>query len=179
MSSSDFSRRGFLRLSLAGAAALPLGACLRPLYGPTASGKSLPAELAAIEIVRVKTKINQEYTGHALRQELMFQLDGSGTPSPKRYRLAIDLSQSVLTQIVNAATGRADSATIFADADYTLRTIDGDREIASGKASGSAVYDRSIQRFASVRAARDAETRVGKLLAEQIRTRLALALATS
>jgi LPS-assembly lipoprotein len=43
---------------------------------------------------------------------------------------------------------------------------------------GSASYDRFPQRFASVRAARDAEIRVAKLLADQIRTRVAAHLAT-
>jgi len=64
------------------------------------------------------------------------------------------------------------------EANYTLKTFDGTRTIASGKATASASYDRFTQRFTNVRAAREAEMRVAKLLSEQIRTRLAAALAS-
>ena len=40
------------------------------------------------------------------------------------------------------------------------------------------VYDRTSQRLSNVRAARDAEIRNAKVLADQIRTRIAIALAT-
>jgi LPS-assembly lipoprotein len=40
-----------------------------------------------------------------------------------------------------------------------------------------ASYDRTSQRFANIRAARDAEIRDAKVLADQIKTRLAVALA--
>jgi hypothetical protein len=38
--------------------------------------------------------------------------------------------------------------------------------------STSPTYDRSVQRFASVRAAREAEIRLAKVLADQIKTRM-------
>ena len=42
--------------------------------------------------------------------------------------------------------------------------------------ASTATYDRSIQRFASQRAARDAEIRLSKVLADQIKTRIASVL---
>jgi LPS-assembly lipoprotein len=51
--------------------------------------------------------------------------------------------------------------------------------VASGTVNGSASYERSPQRFAIVRAQRDAEIRLARLLAEQIRNRLALSLRAS
>ena len=44
-----------------------------------------------------------------------------------------------------------------------------------GVAFTAATYDRSSQRFANIRAARDAEIRDAKALADQIRTRVAAA----
>ena len=41
----------------------------------------------------------------------------------------------------------------------------------------TASYDRTSQRFANIRAARDAEIRDAKALADQIRTRIMAALA--
>jgi LPS-assembly lipoprotein len=48
--------------------------------------------------------------------------------------------------------------------------------VTTGKVVGSASYERSPQRFAVVRAQRDAEIRLAKLLSEQIRNKLALSL---
>lgn len=161
-----------------GALTLSLGACFRPLYGPTASGESLPAVLAAIDVQPVVTGLQQERVGHYLRSELIFDLNGSGVPAPKKYKLAMTFKERVQSPIVDTSTGRAQSATLTGDVDYKLTSLDGQTVIASGTATGYATYDRSPQRFASVRAARDADIRLAKSLSEQLRTRLAAALAT-
>lgn len=166
-----------LRIGLLLAAA-GVGGCLRPLYGPTASGERVDDVLAAIEVAAIATPIGQEPLSHHLRSELVFDLDGSGRPPPKRYRLEVQVSERSQSPIVDTETGRADSATLFGEADYTLTTLDGSRVIAKGRASGSATYDRSPQRFAAVRAAREAEIRLSKLLSEQIKTRLAARFAS-
>lgn len=180
MSSLEDLRRGFARPAARLAAVLlvagAVSACFRPLYGPTATGEPLKNVFAAIEVRPVATAFNKEHIGHHLRSELIFGLDGSGTPSPKRYKLSIVVRDSLSSPIVDSATGRALAATLNADADYTLTNLDGSQTIAKGTASASATYERSAQRFAGVRAAREAEIRAAKLLAEQIRTRLATAL---
>jgi LPS-assembly lipoprotein len=51
--------------------------------------------------------------------------------------------------------------------------------VTQGTATGTTSYDRFPQRFANVRAARDAEIRLAKLLAEQVKTRLAATLSAS
>lgn len=173
MSSSEprLSRR-LAALALVGGLSLTLGGCFRPLYGELSSGRSMQDELAAIEVVQIDDRM-----GHYLRTELMFLLDGSGGSAPKRYRLNIVPTLNVATAIVDTAAARADAATLTGSADFTLTAIADGQQIFKGKATGSATYERSVQRFATVRAARDAEIRLGKLLAEQIRTRIAAALA--
>lgn len=167
------------RLACGAALLLPLalGGCLRPLYGPTASGQPLAAAMAAVDVEPIQTATGQERLGHYLRSELVFNLDGSGQPAPKRYRLAMTVSERVQTPIVNSVTGRADSATIIVAVAYKL-SGDGGRSVAEGTAQSTASYDRTSQRFASVRAARDAEIRLARVLADQIRTRLATAMLT-
>jgi LPS-assembly lipoprotein len=166
------------RLAAAALLAVGLGACLRPLHAPTASGARVSDALAAIEIAPVETASTQARLSHYLRSELVYDLNGSGQPQPKRYKLTIAAAEVVVAPIVESVTGRAAAATLRADAQYTLTTLDGTRVITSGKATASASYDRFPQRFANVRAARDAEIRAAKLLSEQIRTRLSAALAT-
>jgi LPS-assembly lipoprotein len=174
MSSLDFLRAA----RAAGALALILGlsACFRPLYGETASGQPLAATLQAIDVQEVVVPTNAERFGHYLRSELVYDLNGSGMEVPKRYKLALSFSQTLTTPIVDTQTGRAQSATINGVVAYTLTNFDGDKKILEGRATSNASYDRNIQRFASIRAARDAEIRLAKLLAEQIRTRLAAGL---
>jgi LPS-assembly lipoprotein len=161
------------------AMALTLTACFRPLYGPTASGEPLESVLSAIDVAEVTAPSVYDRVGHYLRNELIFDLNGSGVPHAKRYKLVLSYSQSIQTPIVESTTGRAESATIVGRVSYTLKTLDGKTTVADGTATGYVSYDRSPQRFATVRAARDADIRIAKVLSEQIKTRLAAALATA
>jgi LPS-assembly lipoprotein len=61
---------------------------------------------------------------------------------------------------------------------FSLKDQDG-RTVFAGTARANATYQRDEQRFASVRAARDADIRVAKLLADDIRQRLAAHFASA
>ena len=63
------------------------------------------------------------------------------------------------------------------DADYTLTKVDGGAEVVKGTANAAAAYDRTTQRYADMRAARDAEIRLARALSQEISLRLASALA--
>jgi LPS-assembly lipoprotein len=82
------------------------------------------------------------------------------------------VSERSQSPLVDTETGRADSATLFGEADYTLSTLDGSRVIAKGRASGSppTTAPPALRRHPR---RRDAEIRLSKLLSEQIKTRLA------
>jgi LPS-assembly lipoprotein len=166
------------RLALAAALVLSLTACFTPLYGPTASGERLDSVLAQIDVVDIESTASTERFSHYLRSELVYDLNGSGQAAPKRYKLALSFTERLESPVVDSATGRAQAAILVGDVNYTLTTLDGARTITSGKASATASYDRSAQRFATVRAARDADIRLAKVLSEQIRTRLSAALAS-
>lgn len=152
--------------------ALTLGGCLRPLYGPSPSGKDVASQLASVDVV-VATKVSQERLAHYVEQELRFDLDGSGRQAAKAFRLELDLSQEVLTASVNQATGQAVAAIVRIKANYKLVQGGSTTVLTAGTASASAGYDRTPQRFSNLRAARDAEIRAAKTLAEQLQTKLA------
>jgi len=175
---SSLSTPLVLRLAAALALAGGLSACFRPLYGPTASGTPLPAVLAAIEVDQVAVPPSFERFSHYLRSELVYNLNGSGGPANKRYKLTLAFASRLDTPIVDTATGRAQSATLVGDVSYTLASLDGSKTITTGKVQSSASYDRNVQRFATVRAARDAEIRLARELADQIRTQLAVAVSS-
>lgn len=158
-----------LRIATLGLA-LCLGGCLQPLYGPAAGGRpGVAAELATIEVDDIPDRL-----GFELRNELNFLLNGEGRPTGGAYRLRINVRQGTATAIVDTLTGRAQSATLNFDATYALLRTDGGKEVTAGRALTTVNYDRTAQRFGNVRAARDAEIRAAKQLAEQIRMRLAI-----
>ena len=141
------------------------------MYGGP-NGEALVHELRAIKVEPVPDRL-----GHYLANELIFALNGTGSNPPPKYRLQIKVSQRVQSPIIDSVSGRATAGTVLVDADYTLVPIGGGAPVASGTAFAAASYDRSSQRFANIRAARDGEIRGAKALADQIRTRLAIALA--
>jgi LPS-assembly lipoprotein len=158
------------------AAALALAAltsgCFQPLYGEAAN-PGLVQALREIEVAPIPDRM-----GHYLADNLITRLNGSGeTPKP-RYRLTIKLSRSTTTPTIESQIQTADSATVTGTAIFALTRIDGekDKPIYTGSATNSAVYDRTLQSYADLRAGRDAELRVAKSLADEIELRVAGAL---
>ena len=156
---------------LAAFLAVSLGGCLQPMYGGLAGG-NLRAELAAIKVEPIPDRL-----GHYLANELTFALNGSGEESAAKYRLYITVTEKVQTPLIDTISGRATAGTVVVDANYRLIPAGGAEPIAQGTAFAAASYDRTSQRFANLRAARDAEIRTAKTLSDQIHTRIASALA--
>ena len=153
------------------AAMLLLSGCFQPLYG-TLDGH-LREELQAIAVEPIPDRL-----GHYLGNELVFALNGTGSQVTPKYRLLVTVLERVQTPLIDTFAGRASAATVTIDANFQLIPVDGGPVIVKGTAISAASYDRSAQRFANTRAARDAEIRNAKVLADQIRTRISAALAT-
>lgn len=151
---------------------IALSACVQPLYGPIGGGAPLASELQAIAVDPIPDRL-----GHYVRNELIFALNGTGADVPPRYRLNVALRERVQTPIIDTVTGRATSASVIVDADYRLVSLADGAEVTSGVAFGVASYDRFSNRLANLRAARDAEIRNARVIADQIRTRVATILA--
>jgi len=176
---SSLNLKGLARLVIVAGLSVGLSACFRPLYGPTASGETLQTVLSSIEVPELKWPDAQARVGHYIRSEVIYALNGSGQDLPKRYVLALSLSQTLQSPIVDTVTGRAQTATIAGTLTYTLTAKDGSKTVTTGTVTSYTTYERFPQRFATVRAARDAEIRLAKALADQVKTRLAMELATA
>lgn len=159
---------------LAFGAAVPLAGCIQPLYGANGAFDASPlaSELQAIEVDEIPGRI-----GHYLRNDLIYGFNGTGSAVAPRYRLSVTLRERVQTPILDTVTGRATSATVIVDADYKLVTWPQNVVVTQGTAFNIASYDRFSNRFSNVRAARDAEIRDAKVIAESIRTRIATEMA--
>lgn len=148
------------------------GGCFQPLYSDYTSssvGGSVKTAMRSIEIPEIKGLM-----GHYFRNELVFELDGSGDPdAQKKLRLEATMSESVEVVTVDYANGRADSAVLVATATWKLVRIDDGKVVSSGTNSIRSPYERSSQRFSTVRAARDAQIRAAKNLATIVRGQIA------
>ena len=153
------------------ALASALAGCFQPLYSEAAH-PGLVEDLRAIEVQPIKDRI-----GHYLGDNLTTNLNGTGqTPTPK-YKLTVTLSIGTSTPTVSSLTNVATSATLTAEAKYTLNKADGGAQVLTGVAEANASYDRSQQRYNDLRAARDAEIRLARALSQEISLRLAAQLA--
>ena len=166
---SSFERG--LRFLALGLAALALSGCIEPMYGPLSATPMLAEEMKTIEVAPI-----DERRGVYLRNELIFALNGTGSQVPPRYRLIVKLGEQARTPIIDTVTGRATSATVIVHADYRLITLPDEQEVRKGVAFSYVSYDRFSNRLANVRAARDAETRDVKAIADEIRTQLSTTL---
>lgn len=159
----------FCLLSLA----MPLAGCIQPLYGPLADGGgSVATEMQAVSIEPIPDRL-----GHYLENELIFGFNGTGSRVPPRYRLFVSVTEGVQTPLVDTVTGQASAANVLVTANFRLEHVTGGPPIYKDTATVVASYDRTTQRYASVRAARDAEIRDAERLADQIRTRIAAVFA--
>lgn len=175
MSSPDVSRRAALA-ALLGASALLAGCdSVRPLYGTLPGGTGTTRDkLAAVKVTEVSNRVDQ-----VLRNELVFAMTGGGEAAKPLYELRVTANQ------VNTPVGveiLADVPTAYIlriNADFSLTEIDTGLVLTSGTSFASASYDFSTQRFANLRAKRDAEDRAAKSVAQDIRTRVAAYFATA
>jgi LPS-assembly lipoprotein len=151
---------------------LALSGCIQPLYGPLSAGGDVAGELQAIAVEPIPNRL-----GHYLGNELVFGFNGTGSQVPPKYRLFVTVTENVQTPLIDTVSGYPSAANVVVNADYRLMPVGGTEPITKGQATVVASYDRTNQRFANLRAARDAEIRDAKTLADQIRIRVAAAIA--
>ena len=91
-------------------------------------------------------------------------------------RLTVTVTQKIDTPTIESQVNNADAATVIGTAKFSLLQIEGEKVVFQGDATTAAVYDRTLQGFANLRAERDAEIRIARALADEISLRVAAAL---
>ncbi len=167
---------GLISLVVAGGL---LGGCtsVQPLYGSIGStnGNGVLTHLRQVDIEVAKSRLSQ-----IVRNELIFDLyGGEGSPDPKPgYKLSVRVNES------NVAVGEekfVDLPSAYLEqlnASFTLTELATQKTVLNGTSFANASYDASDQRFANVRAQRDAQERAGVVIADDIHTKLAAFFAT-
>ena len=176
MSSPDFARvtRRFAVLALAGLTA----GCFQPLYGDhPAGGPALVSKMASVKVGVIDAPNGSRIArvGNEVRDELIFGLTGGSEPPQQVYRIDIKLTSTQQQVIVDVDTARPEVQDYGIDATFTLVDLKTGKPLISGRTFSRVTFNipGQEQRFAGARGQRDAENRAAKVIAENIRNRLA------
>ena len=169
----------FSRLGLAFVVAGLVAGCFQPLYGDRslAGGSGMRDKLSAVDVLPIDAPSGRPEAriGVEIRNALMFDMTGGGSGTSPTHRLKINLIASRQSVIVDIQTTRPDVENYGIDANYILTDLATGKVVVSGQTFARVSYDipGQQQRFARARGLRDAENRAAKVIADQIRSRLA------
>jgi LPS-assembly lipoprotein len=155
------------------------GGCFQPLYAERSLTNAAPIApaLAAVDVSQIAAPNGSSEARVAVevRNQLLFDLTGGAAPPPPTHRLAIRMSSTRLSVIVDINSGRPDVEDYGLNVSYTLTDIKTGKPAITGATFARVSYDipGQAQRFARARGLRDAENRAAKLIADNVRARLA------
>jgi LPS-assembly lipoprotein len=150
--------------------AVSLGACadgsgFKPLYGAT-GGETYDQRLAKVDIAPIPGRVGQR-----IRNELVFERSTGQTAAASELRLDVVITETLLTTLVNS-TGASSSQVYQLEARYQLVDTRTKKAVLDGRSLGRGSFDRFTSIYSNVRGREDAENRVAKSIADDIRTRL-------
>ena len=166
-------------LALTLALASLLGGCFEPLYGEKtlAGGPGLRQRMGSVAVdpIRAPSGSPQARIAVELQNDLIFDLTGGSGATGKTHSLKVNLTTQNQQVIVDINTARADVQQFGINATYTLTENATGKAVVTGQTFARVSYDipGQQQRFARLRGLRDAENRAAKVVADNVRSRLA------
>ena len=166
-------------LAIPMALACLLTGCFEPLYGEKtlSGGPSLRTRMSAVSVEPIRATNGSPSARIAveLQNDLLFNFGGGQLAPNKTHQLHIDMYTQVQQVIVDETTARADVQQFGITAGYILTEVATNKPVVTGTATARVSFDNpgQQQRFANARGQRDAENRAAKVIADDIRNRLA------
>ncbi len=180
MSSSSARPARSSRLGTAGLVALGVlaaGCTVQPLYSTPTAYTGTEATSPGRMLAFVGVDPLDDRVGLEVRNQLVFLMHGGAAePQSPRYtvKLRIDQRRSAATTVpVGPDDDAPTSAIVALDAAYNVVDTSTGQAISAGRRTISSAYDVPRQEFAALRAARDAENRAARELAELLRLAVA------
>ena len=166
-------------------AAMPLlSACgdggFRPLYGPTPSGVALQERMKELDVATIPGRV-----GQVIRNELIFHSSGGGELLPPTHRLEVTIHELIISTLVTLS-GDSGGATYTLQANFKLVRIKDKKVVLEGTSHGRAAFERftntsttppnlpTLYTYSNVRARDDAENRAARVVADDLKTRVAI-----
>ena len=159
------------RLFVTGLGLALAGCQVRPLY-MTDAGQGSVSPSRDLKAIAVESATDR--TEQVLRNELLFLFRGAGgTGDAPRYSLRMIVSASEDPLAVALEEDFPAAVLLTLDGTFILSDIDTDETLLTGSSIATASYDYASQRFANVRAEKDARERAARQMAENIASRIA------
>lgn len=155
---------------------LLLSACqVRPLYMTGHNGLSggmapITADLKAIDVT---IDSRADVAKQALMNAVIFALRDGASLSQERYKLSILLTKRTQRVAVEEFQDVPNAYFVELVASFTLFDNTTQRTLLTGQSFSNSSYDFSTQRFANIRAERDADQRAAAVIAKDLQVRLA------
>jgi LPS-assembly lipoprotein len=155
------------------------GGCFQPLYGEQSltGGPILRDQLSAVDVLQIEAVKGTDEARLAVevRNTLLFDFTGGGYAAPPTHRLKISMFSTRASIIVDTQSSRPDIENYGLNATYSLLEIATNRIVVTGQTFSRVSFDipGQQQRFARLRGLRDAEIRAARVIADNIKTRLA------
>lgn len=144
----------------------------RPMYGsPGLGGGAAEVKLAEVEFATIPSRVGQR-----IRNELIFQSTGGGTPVPPKYRFDVTIREQIVSTLVRK-DGEAQSQIYNLEAKFQLVRLADKKVVLQGSSYGRAGFERFSSIFSNVQAREDAENRAARTVAQDLKSRLAAYLA--
>ncbi len=158
-------------LVLLAAVTFALAACgdvgIRPLYGPTSLGGDASERLKQVDVAPIPGRVGQR-----IRNEMIFQSTGGGNALPPTHRLEVVLNENLTSTLVRF-TGKAEGQIYTVQASFRLIDTKEKKIVFQGTSHARAGFERFESIYSNVRAREDAENRVARTIADDLKTRLA------
>lgn len=163
------------------ALAVLLQACqFQPLYSSDSGTVANSGfALSSLSVAEVDSRVEQQVRNH-----LIFLLSGGAAPLNPTHEVRIRVSSNSRVLAAKVKSGQSNqigntAGSVELTASYEIYDFASKEVIHRGNRFASAAYDRTSQSFASERAARDAENRAAREVAEQLRFAIASDLSSS
>lgn len=167
------------RFAIVLAAAGLTTACFQPLYGDRSlsGGPAVGQALRGVEVmpIRAPNGTPEARIAVEVRNSILFDLTGGSGGTSPTHQLVIQMASTRTQVIVDVTTARPDIENYGINATYTLTDLATGKPVITGQTFSRVSFDipGQEQRFARARGLRDAENRAAKVIAENIRSRLA------
>ncbi|MHA1525250.1 MAG: LPS assembly lipoprotein LptE [Alphaproteobacteria bacterium] len=165
------TRRGLFGFALAAATGLA-GCGFQPVYNNAGGTYGGAADIAAIEIAPMADRAGQQ-----LRNALIRLITPSGQPTNPTHKMSLAMSVSGQDALVREDTN-VDRKWVIMKVSYKITAVESTKPVIESTAYAQASYNRVESEFANIRALEDAENRLAREVAEQIRAHLAARLFT-
>jgi LPS-assembly lipoprotein len=152
--------------------------CFQPMYGDRSpGGPGMRMAMASVDVEQIQAPPATPHSRLAVevRNELTYLLTGGDAALSPTHRLTINLSVSGTSLIVDPSTARPEYEVSGVDANFKLVELATGKQVFDGSATHRASYviPGQQQRYDALRGQRDTQSRAARVVAEQIRNRVA------